>query len=374
MRTFPSGSGLWQVTTDGGHQPVWSRDGHELFYLTDHDVVAVPVSFSTSGRLRGRAAAHDRVATGERAGPRSRDSARAGRAGRPRPARGRACRLGRAHAVPPRAELESLAAKIFGIHSTFVLFSIRHSASSIDELHSKRHHRSRRARARPQASRHVHRRRRQHRPPSPRLGNSRQRDRRGDERPRVQHRRHAARRRRVDHGDATTAAAFRSTSTRRRRRARSRSSSPRSTRAASSRRATTRRPAASTASAPASSTRCRRSWSRPSSATAFDVGAAVQAGPARRRREEAGTGARHRHDRLLPSRLDDLPEGRVRRRPDQAAPRGLQLPAQGREDQLRERRDGRQGHLPAHRGAGRLPAEDRRRARARRRSTTCRSR
>ena len=49
VRTFPSGSGLWQVTTEVGHQPVWSRDGHELYYLTDHDVVAVPVSFSTAG-------------------------------------------------------------------------------------------------------------------------------------------------------------------------------------------------------------------------------------------------------------------------------------------------------------------------------------
>jgi hypothetical protein len=86
----------------------------------------------------------------------------------------------------------------------------------------QRHHRSRRPRARPQAPRHVHRRRRHRRPAPPGLGDPRQRRRRGDERPRLEHRRHAARRRLVDHRSATTAAASRSTSTRRRRRARSR--------------------------------------------------------------------------------------------------------------------------------------------------------
>ena len=46
---------------------------------------------------------------------------------------------------------------------------------------------------------HVHRRRRLHRAAPPRLGNPRQRDRRGDERLRVEHPCHAARRRRLDH-------------------------------------------------------------------------------------------------------------------------------------------------------------------------------
>ena len=66
-------------------------------------------------------------------------------------------------------------------------------------IHRKRHHRPRRARARPQAPRHVHRRRRQHRPAPPRLGDPRQLDRRGDERPRLEHPRHAAQGRLVDH-------------------------------------------------------------------------------------------------------------------------------------------------------------------------------
>ncbi len=35
VRPFPDvDSRRWQVSTDGGLQPVWSRDGRELFYLT----------------------------------------------------------------------------------------------------------------------------------------------------------------------------------------------------------------------------------------------------------------------------------------------------------------------------------------------------
>ncbi len=34
VRPFPrTGDGQWQVTTDGGRQPSWSRDGRELFFL-----------------------------------------------------------------------------------------------------------------------------------------------------------------------------------------------------------------------------------------------------------------------------------------------------------------------------------------------------
>ncbi len=67
-------------------------------------------------------------------------------------------------------------------------------------LHRKRHHRPRGPRAGSPPAGHVHRRRRIDRAASPRLGNRRQLRRRGDERPRVEHRRHAAQGRVVDHG------------------------------------------------------------------------------------------------------------------------------------------------------------------------------
>ena len=67
--------------------------------------------------------------------------------------------------------------------------------------------------------------------------------------------------------------------------------------------------------------------------------------------KKVGRRARHRHDRVLPARRDDLSEDRVRRRHHQAAPRGLELPAQGREDRLRGRGDEREAGLPAHRRA-----------------------
>ena len=47
--------------------------------------------------------------------------------------------------------------------------------------------------------------------------------------------------------------------------------------------------------------------------------------------------ARHGDDGVLPPRLDDLPEGRIRPRTDPPAARGLELPAQGREDRVRGR-------------------------------------
>jgi Tol biopolymer transport system component len=52
VRSFPSGNGLWQVSTVRGSQPAWSRDGRELYFLTDRDVVAVSVS-TTDGFTAG---------------------------------------------------------------------------------------------------------------------------------------------------------------------------------------------------------------------------------------------------------------------------------------------------------------------------------
>jgi eukaryotic-like serine/threonine-protein kinase len=44
VRSYPGPGGKWQVSTGGGNQPRWSRDGRELFYLaTGFRLTAVPV-------------------------------------------------------------------------------------------------------------------------------------------------------------------------------------------------------------------------------------------------------------------------------------------------------------------------------------------
>jgi eukaryotic-like serine/threonine-protein kinase len=44
VRSFPGPGGKWQVSTAGGSNPRWRRDGQELFYLSaDNKIVAVPV-------------------------------------------------------------------------------------------------------------------------------------------------------------------------------------------------------------------------------------------------------------------------------------------------------------------------------------------
>ena len=35
--------GKWQISTDGGGDPVWSRDGRELFYLNGTQMMAVDI-------------------------------------------------------------------------------------------------------------------------------------------------------------------------------------------------------------------------------------------------------------------------------------------------------------------------------------------
>ena len=82
------------------------------------------------------------------------------------------------------------------------------------------------------------------------------------------------------------------------------------------------------------------------------VGVVKKVGPAR----GTGTTVFFRPDATI------FPEGRVRSRGDQGAARGRQLPAQGRADRVRGRKQRREGGLPALRGAGRLPEEDRDRA------------
>ena len=49
VRPFPDiDSGRWQVSTDGGTQPVWARSGGELFYRSGDAVMSVPVEASAS--------------------------------------------------------------------------------------------------------------------------------------------------------------------------------------------------------------------------------------------------------------------------------------------------------------------------------------
>jgi len=50
VETFPSGGGRWQVSTQGGANPVWSRDGRELYFVSGETIMAVDVD--TSGVFR----------------------------------------------------------------------------------------------------------------------------------------------------------------------------------------------------------------------------------------------------------------------------------------------------------------------------------
>jgi Tol biopolymer transport system component len=44
VTAFPGPGGTWRVSSEGGTEPVWSRDGKELFYLAaDGHLMAVPV-------------------------------------------------------------------------------------------------------------------------------------------------------------------------------------------------------------------------------------------------------------------------------------------------------------------------------------------
>ena len=44
VRPFPGLGGKWQVSTDGGTEPMWSRDGRELFYRNGDKMMAVAIS------------------------------------------------------------------------------------------------------------------------------------------------------------------------------------------------------------------------------------------------------------------------------------------------------------------------------------------
>jgi Tol biopolymer transport system component len=49
VTSFPEARGRWQVSTGGGEQPRWRRDGKELFYLSsDGKMMAAPVTIGTN--------------------------------------------------------------------------------------------------------------------------------------------------------------------------------------------------------------------------------------------------------------------------------------------------------------------------------------
>ncbi len=51
VRPFPEPGGKWQVSTAGGTQPRWGRNGQELYYVAPDDrLIAVPTRLSLNGR------------------------------------------------------------------------------------------------------------------------------------------------------------------------------------------------------------------------------------------------------------------------------------------------------------------------------------
>ncbi|MBI3264437.1 MAG: PD40 domain-containing protein [Acidobacteria bacterium] len=50
VQPFPGQGGTWQVSTGGGGQPRWRRDGKELFYLApDGALMAAPIALAPDG-------------------------------------------------------------------------------------------------------------------------------------------------------------------------------------------------------------------------------------------------------------------------------------------------------------------------------------
>ena len=43
VRPYPPAPGEWRISSDGGRQPEWAADGHELFYRTDSGIMVVAV-------------------------------------------------------------------------------------------------------------------------------------------------------------------------------------------------------------------------------------------------------------------------------------------------------------------------------------------
>jgi eukaryotic-like serine/threonine-protein kinase len=51
VQTYSDPYRRWQISTRGGFDPVWAKDGHELFYIVGNKMIAVPVEFQAGFHL-----------------------------------------------------------------------------------------------------------------------------------------------------------------------------------------------------------------------------------------------------------------------------------------------------------------------------------
>ncbi len=51
---FPSTGGKWQISTDGGSEPRWSKTGHEIFYSEGAEIFAVPYTVEKNSFVAGK--------------------------------------------------------------------------------------------------------------------------------------------------------------------------------------------------------------------------------------------------------------------------------------------------------------------------------
>ena len=52
VQSFPQHLGKWQISTSGGEEPAWSRDGKELFYLTPEDKLMAVEVHTVAGQFQ----------------------------------------------------------------------------------------------------------------------------------------------------------------------------------------------------------------------------------------------------------------------------------------------------------------------------------
>jgi serine/threonine-protein kinase len=45
VKPYPELSGAWAISTNGGEEPIWSRDGKSLYYRNGDTWLEVPISF-----------------------------------------------------------------------------------------------------------------------------------------------------------------------------------------------------------------------------------------------------------------------------------------------------------------------------------------